>query len=105
MADVSHHHPQKTGGGSGGGGKSRTRRKLELSVLFRAELENMNNALLIKRCPLYPQKRTLAERVGMSALCQKQTLPTALCGVFHETKFGWLVDATLSVGDSNFASA
>src|SRR5262249_55923501 len=25
------------------------------------------------RCPLYPQKRTLVERVGMSALCQKQT--------------------------------
>src|SRR5262249_16254418 len=25
------------------------------------------------RCPLYPQKRTLIERVGMSALCQKQT--------------------------------
>jgi hypothetical protein len=26
------------------------------------------------RCPLYPQKRTLVERVVMSALCQKQTL-------------------------------
>ena len=26
------------------------------------------------RCPLYPRKRTLIERVGMSALCQKQTL-------------------------------
>jgi hypothetical protein len=26
-------------------------------------------------CPLYPQKRTLIERVGMSTLCQKQTLP------------------------------
>ena len=25
-------------------------------------------------CPLDPQKRTLVERVGMSALCQKQTL-------------------------------
>ena len=25
-------------------------------------------------CPLYPQKRTLAESVGMSALCQKRTL-------------------------------
>src|SRR6516164_1903958 len=25
------------------------------------------------RCLLYPQKRTLIERVGMSALCQKQT--------------------------------
>ena len=24
-------------------------------------------------CPLYPQKRTLVEHVGMSALCQKQT--------------------------------
>jgi hypothetical protein len=22
------------------------------------------------RCPLYPQKRTLIERVGMSAVCQ-----------------------------------
>ena len=25
------------------------------------------------RCPLYPQKRTSVERVGMSALCQKRT--------------------------------
>ena len=25
------------------------------------------------QCPLYPQKRTLIERVGISALCQKQT--------------------------------
>src|SRR5215469_15037651 len=25
-------------------------------------------------CPLYPRKRTLPESVGMSALCQKQTL-------------------------------
>jgi hypothetical protein len=25
------------------------------------------------RCPLYPQKRTLVERSGMSALCQKRT--------------------------------
>jgi hypothetical protein len=24
-------------------------------------------------CPLYPQKQTSIERVGMSALCQKQT--------------------------------
>jgi hypothetical protein len=24
----------------------------------------------LARCPLYPQKRTLAERIGMSALCQ-----------------------------------
>jgi hypothetical protein len=24
-------------------------------------------------CPLYTQKRTLIERVGMSALCQKRT--------------------------------
>src|SRR5262245_16366606 len=25
------------------------------------------------QCPLYPRKRTLIERLGMSALCQKQT--------------------------------
>jgi len=25
------------------------------------------------QCPLYPQKRTLVERVGMSAKCQKRT--------------------------------
>src|SRR5215472_146690 len=25
------------------------------------------------KCPLFPQKQTLIERVGMSALCQKQT--------------------------------
>jgi hypothetical protein len=27
-------------------------------------------------CPLYPQKRTLPSVTGMSALCQKRTLPT-----------------------------
>src|SRR5215467_14192494 len=26
-----------------------------------------------RQCPLYPQKRTLVERVVMSALCQKRT--------------------------------
>src|SRR5262249_24565071 len=26
-----------------------------------------------RQCPLYPQKRTLIEHVGMSALCQKRT--------------------------------
>ena len=32
-------------------------------------------------CPLYPQKRTLIERVGMSALCHKQTFPKVVdCG-------------------------
>src|SRR5215469_10559779 len=30
------------------------------------------------QCPLYPQKRTLVERVGMSALCQKRTLSSFL---------------------------
>src|SRR5262249_61584891 len=29
------------------------------------------------RCPLYPQKRTLVERVEMSAKCQKQTFCAA----------------------------
>src|SRR5215470_9688058 len=29
------------------------------------------------QCPLYPQKRTSVEAVGMSALCQKQTFCTA----------------------------
>jgi hypothetical protein len=31
------------------------------------------------RCPLYPQKRTFIERVGMSALCQKRT--SQVCAV------------------------
>jgi len=31
-------------------------------------------------CPLYPQKRTLVERAGMSALCQKQTSATNRSG-------------------------
>jgi hypothetical protein len=30
------------------------------------------------QCPLYPQKRTLLERVEMSALCQKRTLCSAV---------------------------
>ena len=29
------------------------------------------------QCPLYPQKQTLIERAGMSALCQKRTSPQA----------------------------
>jgi len=29
------------------------------------------------RCPLYPQKQTLVERVGMCALCQKRTFRKA----------------------------
>src|SRR5262249_1108563 len=29
---------------------------------------------LLLRCPLYPQKRTSQNAVGMSALCQKRTL-------------------------------
>ena len=29
-------------------------------------------------CPLYPQKRTLLERAGMSALCKKRTLTDRL---------------------------
>jgi hypothetical protein len=34
-----------------------------------------------EQCPLYPQKRTLVEPVGMSALCHKQTseLLAAVC--------------------------
>jgi hypothetical protein len=32
-------------------------------------------------CPLYPRKRTLIERVGMSALCQKQTFCAAVKNV------------------------
>ena len=28
-------------------------------------------------CPLFPRKRTLVQRVGMSALCQTQTVRTA----------------------------
>ena len=35
-------------------------------------------------CPLYPQKQTLIERVGMSALCQKRTLCAAKkMSLFH----------------------
>ena len=34
-------------------------------------------------CPLYPQKRTLVERVAMSALYHKQTFRTAAKNVDH----------------------
>jgi hypothetical protein len=34
---------------------------------------NSGHGALKTRCPLYPQKRTLADRTWMSALCQKQT--------------------------------
>src|SRR5215468_10589699 len=32
------------------------------------------HSLTSNQCPLYPQKRTLIEPVGTSALCQKRTL-------------------------------
>jgi len=35
------------------------------------------------RCPLYPQKRTLVKRVGMSALCQKRTF----CAAVRDVRF------------------
>jgi hypothetical protein len=28
---------------------------------------------LLKQCPLYPQKQTFSDTIGMSALCQKRT--------------------------------
>jgi len=31
------------------------------------------------RCPLYPQKRTLTDTTGMSALCQKRTYAPQQC--------------------------
>src|SRR6516162_4324652 len=34
------------------------------------------------RCPLYPQKRTLVERIGMSAKCQKRTHAVQQKGLF-----------------------
>ena len=39
-----------------------------------ASWRNARSQLRPGRCPLYPQKRTLVERVVMSALCQKLTL-------------------------------
>src|SRR5262249_26357785 len=38
-------------------------------------------------CPLHPQKRTLVERVGMSALCQKRTHAVQHKTVFHAVSF------------------
>jgi hypothetical protein len=46
------------------------------------------------RCPLYPQKRTLIDQVGMSALCQKRTfhsgaaLPGVKCAVIASANAG-----------------
>jgi hypothetical protein len=34
-----------------------------------------------KACPLYPQKRTCAVQLGMSAKCQERTLVTGNTGV------------------------
>ena len=33
-------------------------------------------------CPLYPRKRTFAVQLGMSAFCQKRTLPTSFARSF-----------------------
>src|SRR5215472_14650274 len=53
----------------------------------------------LKQCPLYPQKRTLIYRVGMSALCQKRTCATLfdypigerqrLAGISRPIAFSW----------------
>jgi len=42
------------------------------------------------QCPLYPQKRTLIERVGMSALCQKQTYAVQQFGQLFDHLVGEL---------------
>jgi hypothetical protein len=44
-------------------------------------------------CPLYPQKRTLVERVGMSALCQKRTKCSAPKIVYPIVVGGKLIGA------------
>jgi hypothetical protein len=41
-----------------------------LESLVKSRHDDLNS-----RCPLYPQKRTLIERIGMSVKCQKRTLP------------------------------
>jgi hypothetical protein len=41
----------------------------EINARRRAMMSQLDEV----RCPLYPRKRTLIERVGMSALCQKRT--------------------------------
>jgi hypothetical protein len=46
----------------------RPARCLLMSALGQKQTSSQSN-----QCPLYPQKRTLPERVGMSALCQKRT--------------------------------
>src|SRR5262249_18533883 len=44
-------------------------------------------------CPLYPRKRTLSDRLGMSALCQKRTNePQQSVYKFHVSRC--VVDAT-----------
>src|SRR5215469_11109514 len=46
------------------------------------------------RCPLYPQKRTSVEPVGMSALCQKRTF----CAAAQKPLFDHLVGGNEQVG-------
>ena len=52
--------------------------------------------------PLYPQKRTLVERVGMSALCQKQTSSVSKLFRFKSPTLdhliGWLVGIQQPLG-------
>ena len=66
----------------------RVRKRDRSQAYFERQLEGRMSALgqkqtsaMSERCPLYPQKRTLVERVGMSALCQKRTL----CGATKAT--------------------
>jgi hypothetical protein len=49
----------------------------DLAQQFQSLWVISGHGCLTFRCPLYPQKRTSAGRVGMSALCQKQTFRKA----------------------------
>src|SRR6516164_8665416 len=50
------------------GGVHRNNKTRPMSALVRSR-----HSALLGRCPLCPQKRTLSDTTGMSALCQKRT--------------------------------
>src|SRR5215469_14358164 len=50
----------------------------ESHAIWNLSHRNVGHSAHSVQCPLYPQKQTLVERVGMSALCKNQTSKSQL---------------------------
>jgi hypothetical protein len=60
----------------------------KVATILRARGNECKHQAQVARCPLYPQKRTSVERVGMSALRQKRTHAVQQKGLLFEHRVG-----------------